>query len=175
MVAVRGDAVDQVLSLFRGEKAELIPLLQQVQEALGYLSEDALGRIAAFTRMPESTVFGVATFYSQFRLTPVGRNVIRVCRGTGCYVKGSPRLLDHVESLLSIKDGETSPDLEYTLETVACFGSCALAPVVVLNGKAYGSMTPEKVKALLRAQQAVDSALDTQPDAVPVGGERGVK
>ena len=171
MVGVRGDAVDEVLSLHRGDKAELIPLLQQVQGALGYLSEDALSRIAAFARVPESTVFGVATFYSQFRLTPVGRNVIRVCRGTGCYVKGSPRLLDHVESLLGIKDGETSSDLEYTLETVACFGSCALAPVVVFNGRAYGSMTPEKVKVLLRAQQAAGS----EGEATPATGERGVE
>jgi NADH-quinone oxidoreductase subunit E len=154
MSTVRGDKVEAVLSRHKGDKAELIPILQGVQEALGYLSEDALTRIAAFTRVPESTVFGVATFYAQFRLKPIGRNVVRVCRGTGCYVKGAPRLLDEVEKLLGLKDGETTPDLEYTLETVACFGSCALAPVVVLNGKVHGSMTPQKVKALLSAQDA---------------------
>jgi NADH:ubiquinone oxidoreductase subunit E len=161
MSAVVGHEVEEVLSRFRGDKAELIPILQQVQEVLGYLPEDALTRIAAFTRVPESTVFGVATFYSQFRLEPMGRNLIRVCRGTGCYVKGSPRLLDELEALLGIKDGETTADLEFTLETVACFGSCALAPVVVLNGKVYGSMTPTKVKALLRAQQAAAAAAQT--------------
>lgn len=144
------EAVEAVLARHGGEKSELIPILQQVQQALGYLPEQALVRIARFTRVPEATVFGVATFYSQFRLVPVGRKIIKVCRGTGCYVKGAPRLLDEVEKLLGIKDGETTPDLEYTLETVACFGSCALAPVVVINDQVYGSVTPEKIKALLR-------------------------
>lgn len=155
------DRVDEVLASFVGDKAELIPILQRTQEALGYLPEEALRRIASFARVPESTAFGVATFYAQFRFTPVGRNLVRLCRGTGCYVKGAPRLLDEVEKLLEIKDGQTTPDLEYTLETVACFGSCALAPVVVVNGKVHGSMTPEKVRALLRAMdetQAHDQA-----------------
>jgi len=91
----------------------------------------------------------VATFYAQFRFVPIGRNVVKVCRGTGCYVKGSPRILDKIEKLLGIKDGETTPDMEYTLETVACFGSCALAPVVVVNDRVYGRMTPDKVKEIL--------------------------
>jgi NADH-quinone oxidoreductase subunit E len=141
--------VDKVLASFIGEKAELIPILQQVQQVLGYLPEEAMSRIAAFVDVPECTVFGVATFYAQFKFMPVGRNVIKVCRGTGCYVKGAPRLLDEVEKLLGIKDGETTPDMEYTLETVACFGSCALAPVIVVNDRVYGRMTPDKVKAIL--------------------------
>jgi NADH-quinone oxidoreductase subunit E len=141
--------VDRVLASFTGEKAELVPILQQVQEIFGYLPEEAMRRVADFTRVPESTVFGVATFYAQFKLAPMGRNVIKACRGTGCYVRGAPRLLDDVEKLLGIKDGETTPDLEYTLETVACFGSCALAPVMVVNDKVYGRMTPKKVKEIL--------------------------
>jgi NADH:ubiquinone oxidoreductase subunit E len=141
--------VDNVLRGFKGEKAELIPILQQVQLALGYLPEAAMRRIARFTRVPEPSLFGVATFYAQFKFVPVGRNIIKVCRGTGCYVKGSPRLLDEFEKLLRIKDGGTTPDMEYTLETVACFGSCALAPVVVVNGRVYGRMTPDKVKQLV--------------------------
>ncbi len=150
------DRVDEVLAAFAGEKAELISILQRVQHALGYLPDEAMIRIARFTRIPESTVYGVATFYSQFKFAPVGRNVIKVCRGTGCYVKGAPRLLDEVEKLLGITDGETTGDLEYTLETVACFGSCALAPVLVLNEKVYGSMTPEKVKDLLRRKDEAE-------------------
>jgi NADH-quinone oxidoreductase subunit E len=143
------EALEMIFASFEGEKAELIPILQQAQEALGYLPEEAMRRVARFTRVPESTVFGVATFYAQFKFAPVGRNIVKVCRGTGCYVKGAPRLLDEVEKLLGIKDGETTPDLEYTLETVACFGSCALAPVVLYNGKVHGSMTPEKIRSLL--------------------------
>jgi NADH-quinone oxidoreductase subunit E len=142
-------SVDKVLASFTGEKAELIPILQQVQQALGYLPAEAMRRIAQFTGVPECTVFGVATFYAQFKFVPVGRNIVKVCRGTGCYVKGSPRILDELEKLLRIKDGETTPDMEYTLETVACFGSCALAPVVVVNDRVYGRMTAEKVKAIL--------------------------
>jgi len=143
------NVLEDVFDSFVGDRSELIPVLQKVQEALGYLSEEAMLEVAAFTRVPESTVFGVATFYSQFKFSPVGRNIIKVCRGTGCYVKGAPRLLDEVEKILRIKDGETTPDFEYTLETVACFGSCALAPVVVINDKVYGSVTPDMLQALL--------------------------
>jgi len=147
--------VDKILESFTGEKAELIPILQQVQQALGYLPDAAMKRIAQFVNAPECVVFGVATFYAQFKFVPVGRNIVKVCRGTGCYVKGSPRLLDELEKLLHIQDGGTTPDMEYTLETVACFGSCALAPVMVFNDKVYGRMTPDKVKAILgRKNQA---------------------
>ena len=143
------EKVNRVLASYCGEKAELIPILQQVQQELGYLPEEAMRQIADFTGVPESTLYGVATFYAQFKFAPVGRNVIKVCRGTGCYVKGAPRLLDEIEKLLAIKAGQTTPDLEYTLETVACFGSCALAPVMVVNDKVYGSLTPAKAKEIL--------------------------
>ena len=141
--------VNEILESYNGEKAALIPILQEVQQKLGYLPEEGLKQIAKFIDIPESTVFGVATFYAQFKLVPVGRNIIKVCRGTGCYVCGAPRILDKLESELGIKAGETTPDLEYTLETVACFGSCALAPVVVLNNKVYGKITAEEVKKIL--------------------------
>jgi NADH:ubiquinone oxidoreductase subunit E len=141
--------VDEILSSYVGEKAELIPILQQVQQAFGYLPEEAMSRIAQFVDVPECTVFGVATFYAQFKFVPLGRNVIKVCRGTGCYVKGAPRILDKLEKELGIKEGETTPDMEYTLETVACFGSCALAPVMVVNDRVYGRVTPDKVKEII--------------------------
>jgi NADH-quinone oxidoreductase subunit E len=144
--------VDKVLASYTGEKANLIPILQQVQQVLGYLPEDAMRRIAQFVNVPECSVFGVATFYAQFQLLPRGRNIVRVCRGTGCYVKGAPRLVDELEKLLGVKEGETTPDMEYTLETVACFGSCALAPVMVVNDKVYGRVTPDKVKEILGRQ-----------------------
>jgi NADH-quinone oxidoreductase subunit E len=143
------EVLEDVFDSFVGDKSELIPILQKVQTEIGYLPEEAMRGVAAFTRVPESTVFGVATFYAQFKFAPVGRNIIKVCRGTGCYVKGAPRLLDEVEKILGIADGETTPDFEYTLETVACFGSCALAPVVVINDKVYASVTPDMLQALL--------------------------
>jgi NADH-quinone oxidoreductase subunit E len=141
--------VDKVLASFTRERSNLIPILQQVQQVLGYLPEEVLKRIAYYLHEPEPKVFGVATFYAQFQFLPRGRNIIRVCRGTGCYVKGSPRIVEELEKLLKVKEGETTPDLEYTLETVACFGSCALAPVMVFNDKVYGRMTAEKAKQLL--------------------------
>ncbi len=143
------DRVDKVLAVFPREKANLIPILQQVQLELGYLPVEALKRIAWYLKVPEPNVFGVVTFYAQFNLTPRGRNIVRVCRGTGCYVKGSPRIVEELEKALGVKEGGTTPDMEYTLETVACFGSCALAPVMVVNDKVYGRMTVQKAKEIL--------------------------
>ena len=141
--------VSEVLKSFTGNKAEIIPILQQVQQVFGYLPEEAMTQVAEFVNVPECSVYGIATFYAQFKFVPVGRNIIKVCRGTGCYVKGAPRLLDEIEARLGIKDGETTPDMEYTLETVACFGSCALAPVMVVNDRVYGNVTVEKVREIL--------------------------
>jgi NADH-quinone oxidoreductase E subunit len=145
--------VNEILESYQGEKADLIPILQEVQQKLGYLSEVGLKQIARYINIPESTVFGVVTFYAQFKLVPTGRNIIRVCRGTGCYVRGAPRILDVLENELGIKAGETTPDLEYTLETVACFGSCALAPVIVVNDRVYGRVTTDKVKSILSKKE----------------------
>jgi len=135
-----------ILASFKGEKGELIPLLQRVQQTFGFLPEPAMKQIADFVHVPASTVFGIGTFYAQFKLVPTGRNIVKVCRGTGCYVRGSPRILTELEKELGIKDGQTTADMEYTIETVACFGSCALAPVMVVNEKVHGRMTPDKVK-----------------------------
>jgi NADH-quinone oxidoreductase subunit E len=143
------EKVNEVMASYTGDKAELIPILQQLQQAFGYLPEDAMSQVADFVNVPECSVYGVATFYAQFKFVPVGRNVIKVCRGTGCYVKGASRLLDEIEARLGIKDGETTPDMEYSLETVACFGSCALAPVIVVNDRVYGNVTVDKVREIL--------------------------
>jgi NADH-quinone oxidoreductase subunit E len=141
--------VDEILVSYKGEKAELIPILQQVQHAFGYLPEGALSRIAKFVDQPESTVYGTATFYAQFKLVPTGRNIIRVCRGTACHVRGGARILKEVEKQLGIKSGESTPDLEYCLETVACIGACALAPTMTISNDTYGKMTTKKVTEIL--------------------------
>ncbi len=139
------DVVNRILDGFVGDQAELIPILQKVQHELGYLPEEAMTRIARFTGMPECSVYGVATFYAQFKLKPSGRNVVRVCRGTACHVRGGSRILKEVEKMLGIKDGENTPDMEYTLETVACIGACALAPTMTINNDTFGEMTTKKV------------------------------
>jgi NADH-quinone oxidoreductase subunit E len=142
--------VDEILASYKGEKAELIPILQEVQQEYGYLPEEALTQIAKFVDVPECTVFGVATFYAQFKLVPTGRNVIRVCRGTACHVRGGARILKEVEKQLGIKPGESTPDLEYALETVACIGACALAPNMTVNNHTHGRITTNKVSQILK-------------------------
>jgi len=135
---------------FRGAKEELIPILQKVQERYGYLPEDAMLEVSKFTRVPESTVYGVATFYAQFRFTPIGENKIMVCRGTACHVKGSVGILEEIERALCIKEGETTPDGKYSLETVACIGCCSLAPCIMINKKVHANLTPQKVAKLFK-------------------------
>lgn len=144
--------LQEILEKYKGEKGELIPVLQEVQARFGYLPDEAMQRVARFLRLSESTIYGVATFYAQFKFTPVGKHIIKVCRGTACHVRGVSRILDEVEKQLGVKPGETTSDLEYTLETIACFGSCALAPVLVVDETVYGKMTPEKVTNILKGE-----------------------
>jgi len=143
------ERLNEILSSSQGKEEELIPILQQVQQVFGYLPEPAMKRIAKFLKLPESTVFGVGTFYAQFKFVRSGRNIIRVCRGTACHVRGGARILREVEKHLGIKPGESSPDLEYCLETVACIGACALAPTMVVNNGTHGEMTTKKVAEVL--------------------------
>ncbi len=146
---LRSDSrLDAVLALFDGRRGELIPLLQRVQEAFGYLPEEAMAAVARHTRVPESAVYGIATFYAQFRFTPVGRKHVMVCRGTACHVRGAPRILQTLEKQLGIKEGETTPDGEYSLETVACIGACGLSPCVMTNRQVQAKLTPRKVAEL---------------------------
>jgi NADH-quinone oxidoreductase subunit E len=144
--------LEETLAKYKGERGDLIPLLQEVQTRFGYLPEEAMRGIAKFLRLSESTLYGVVTFYAQFKFTPVGKHTIKVCRGTACHVRGVSRILEEAEKQLGIKPGETTSDLEYTLETIACFGSCALAPVMVVDETVYGKMTPEKVTKIMKGE-----------------------
>jgi len=131
----------------------LIPILQEVQEADGYLSKAAIARVGIALGLPASKIFGVATFYNMFRFQPRGRCHVMVCRGTACHVKGSRRVLDMVEKALRIRPGETSRDGEFSLEVVACMGACGLAPVVNLNGEFHAKVTPMKFQRILEASR----------------------
>ena len=141
--------LDNILSQYGGESGDLIPILQEAQGGFGYLPGEVMQGIAKFLRLPESTVYGVSTFYAQFKFTPTGKKIVKVCRGTACHVGGGARILREVEEQLGIKPGETTDDLEYSLETIACFGSCALAPVIVIDENVYGRMTTAKVRQIL--------------------------
>ena len=139
------EKLDEILSHYSSKQDELIPILQQAQEEFRYLPSEVMLTIAKFLRLPESVVFGVGTFYAQFKLVPSGRRMVRVCRGTACHVRGGARILREVKKRLGIKPGETTDDLEYTLETVACIGACALAPTMVIDKETHGQMTTKKV------------------------------
>lgn len=140
--------LSRIFESCNGTPDELIPILQNVQEEYGYLPEQTMLDVARFTHVPESRVYGVATFYAQFRFTPVGRNRVMVCRGTACHVKGAQRILEEMEMVLGIKEGETTPDLEYSLDTVACIGACSLSPCIMINRTVEARMTPRKVAEL---------------------------
>ena len=143
------EQLGKIFSQFSEDGSNLIPILQETQDILGYLPAEAMLGIAEFLRVPESTVYGVVTFYAQFRLMPVGKKIIKVCRGTACHVRRADQILQEVERQLGIKPGEITDDLEYSLETIACFGSCALAPVMVVDQAVYGRMTTKRVRQIL--------------------------
>ncbi len=137
--------LSELLAPFAGKKGAVIPILQKVQEKFGYISKESLAGISEFLGISESELYGVITFYSQFRLTPTGKHMVMVCRGTACHVRGGSRVKVEVEKTLGIKAGETTPDMEYSLETIACIGACALAPTMVVDKDTYGEMTTKKV------------------------------
>jgi NADH-quinone oxidoreductase subunit E len=152
-------SVEKVMQRYpRAGRDSLIPILQAVQEEQGYLSEDAVVSIGRHLRIPASKVFGVATFYNQFRFQPKGKYHVMVCRGTACHVKGSLRVLDMVTKVLKIEPGKTSRDKLFSLEVVACMGGCGLAPVVNINGQFYAKVTPMKLQRIIEECRAKERA-----------------
>ena len=147
MVAVD---LDPILKRYVGAGRDaLIPILQEVQQQHGYLSREAVVEIGRHLGLPASKIFGVATFYNQFRFQPQGKFHIQVCRGTACHVKGSAAILDALKRELKIDAGQTSRDGTFSLEVVACIGACGLAPVICVNGEFHASLTPQKVVKIL--------------------------
>ena len=145
--------LDEILKEYTKEEKYLIPILQDAQDEYGYLPETVLKEIACNLDLSLSQVFGVVTFYSQFHLEPRGENIIRVCTGTACHVRGGSEVLDQLKEELDIGSGETTDDLNFTLETVACIGACGLAPVIMVNDDTYGRMSPGKVSEVLANYQ----------------------
>ena len=131
----------------------IIPLLQRLQEAYGYLPQAVVAEAAEKTGLPFSRLYGVATFYSQFRMTPSGRHTVRCCRGTACHVRGSKEVADALERELGVGDGGTTEDMRFTLETVACLGTCFLAPVIMVDNDYYGSLAPDMITKVLDSYQ----------------------
>ena len=141
---------DVVLEKYRGQKGTIIPILQAIQEAYGYLPRQALDYAARQLKVPFSRLFGVATFYAQFHLTPRGQNIIRVCQGTACHVRGASKIMQTMKEQLNLEIGGTSEDMKFTLESVACIGACGLAPVMMINNDTFGRLTPDRIKEILK-------------------------
>jgi NADH-quinone oxidoreductase subunit E len=143
------DELSDIFAAFSQERKYLIPVLQKVQEKLGYLPEEAISEVAQFLRLSSNEVYGVASFYAQFRFERQGEHGIKVCLGTACHVRGGRRIMDTVKHEIGLQPGETSEDYKFSLERVACFGSCALAPVMVVDKTVYGRMTTPKARQVL--------------------------
>ena len=141
--------LQEIFSRHYAARDALIPILQDIQGAFGYLPPDAMDAAARFCRISPVEVYGVATFYAQFKFQPVGKNLVMVCQGTACHVMGGERVLQEAERLLGVKPGQTTEDGRFTLETVACIGACGLAPAVIVNKETHGQMKPEKVAEIL--------------------------
>jgi NADH-quinone oxidoreductase subunit E len=148
---------------YDGQKGALIPLLQSAQDTFGYIPEKAIESISHVTGIPAAHIYGVVTFYAQFRTKPLGKNVIRICNGTACHVNGSKEIYSVIQDELGIAYDETSDDGIFSLLSVACLGCCSLAPVITINGETFGRLTPPKLRKILRdfkrtAQAAAETA-----------------
>ena len=139
----------KIVEPWRNGKGGLIPILQAVQNQMGYLPVEALETISRELKIPSSEIYGVATFYAQFHLSPRRRHVIRVCRGTACHVRGSLKILERIKDLLEVGENQTTEDLRFTLEPVACLGACGLAPVMTIGDSTFGRLNPDMVKGIL--------------------------
>lgn len=145
--------IDKIIEGHSHEKSELIAVLQEIENLYGYLPAWTLRQVSEKLEVPLIQVYGVASFYDAFHLTPRGKHFIRVCLGTACYLRGSARVLEALERELGIKDGETTPDLEFSIQSVRCLGACALAPVAIIDERYFDKMTPTKIKSVLKRVQ----------------------
>jgi NADH-quinone oxidoreductase subunit E len=143
--------VDTVLLTNEFERNALIPMLQKIQEKMGYVPREAIKEISRELRVSTSEIFGVLTFYAQFRLKPVGEHLVKICRGTACHVRGASLIIDAVDDELGLTgSSDTTEDLKFTVEKVACFGACSLAPVVIVDENTKGNITPDQARRMIR-------------------------
>jgi len=142
--------MEKLLDKYKNQPGNLIPILQGTQEIFGYIPHDAFLKINQETGLKLNEMYGVATFYAQFRLTPAGKHIIKMCHGTACHVQGVTAITDEIMDVLDVKDGETTPDGIFTLETVACLGCCSLAPVMMIGDETYGKLTPKQAVKIVK-------------------------
>ncbi len=148
---MKPQTLEQILNAYDRRSQYLVEVLQDIQDQQGYLSEQAMEAVSEGLSVPVIDVCRIANFYRAFSLSPRGKHIITVCMGTACHVRGAPRMLDEVSGQLSIEPGETTEDQMFTLECVNCLGACALGPIVVMDGKYHGQMTPNKLRKLVQS------------------------
>ncbi len=141
--------IDKFIEKYKEDPGSLISILQEIQDIIGYLPEEILFYLSQKLKVPESKIWGIVTFYAQFHLEPRGKNTIRVCLGTACHVKGSKKVLGRLQKILGIQTGETTEDLNFSLETVRCLGTCFLAPVIMVNQDYFGRLIPDRVEQII--------------------------
>ncbi len=142
--------LEPLIKKYKNKKGSLIPLLQGTQNTFGYIPEEAMLHISKETGLKVSDMYGVVTFYAQFRLNPVGKNIMKICHGTACHVQNVRKVTEDIQDFLKVKDGETTPDGIFTLETVACLGCCSLAPVMMIGDETYGKLTGKKAVEVIK-------------------------
>lgn len=156
-------AIDAIAHKHNVELGAIIPILQEIQDAYGYVPPVAIQRVAENTGVPASELFGIVTFYAQFRLQPLGKNLVKVCHGTACHLNGAERISQAIERVIGAKEGETSEDGLFTVEWVACLGCCSLAPCVMVNDKVRGRLTTGAVEKLLGKVKGTEVAVSSGP------------
>ena len=150
MVEIDMNRVDGIIDRYEGERGVLIQMLLDLQSEFNWIPKEAIARISERMRIPKSQIYRIASFYKAMSLNPVGRHLIQVCLGTACQVRGAPKIMDRVKESLGIEEGETTPDMRFTLRRVNCLGCCAMGPVVVVDGDYHGKVTPSEVKDILQ-------------------------
>ena len=156
------DLIQSLIKNYRNKKGNLIPLLQGVQNIYGYVPREAFIKLSEETDNKLSDMYGVATFYSQFRLNPVGKHIVKVCHGTACHVQSAPELTNALEDVLKVKDGETTEDNMFTLESVACLGCCSLAPVMMIGDETYGKLDGKKAGKVIKEIKKVERSFQAR-------------
>lgn len=151
MSGIKEVSVLDIVKQYEGKKGTLIPILQDVQHAFSYISNESIEIIAANTEYTESDIYGVVTFYAQFKTEEPGEHNIKICQGTACHVIGADTILDVILEELKMEDYGTSPDRKFTIEEVACLGCCSLAPVVMIDGEVHGKLTPDKIRKIIKS------------------------
>jgi NADH-quinone oxidoreductase subunit E len=154
--------IDAVVEKYRSQPGAMIAILQDIQSTYGYVSTESISRVSAGTGVPTSEIYGIVTFYAQFRMKPQGENLIKVCHGTACHLNGAEQIADSVCKCVGAKEGETSPDNKFTVEKVACLGCCSLAPTIMINDEAYGRLNPDRVRKVIKEFLEAENASTTE-------------